>query len=64
MTKDEFIGKYLDREMKGHSLPFGMEYYNLLGEKTEKAEMAWVRHQIIHLKRQAPINLRKRVKRN
>ena len=41
MTKQEFIGKYLDRKMKNHNLPMGMAYYNLLGNMTEKAEKAW-----------------------
>jgi len=43
MTKDKFIGMYLEREMKDHGLPYGLAYYNLLEEKTEKAERAWKR---------------------
>lgn len=45
MTKDEFIGKYLDRAMEEHGLPYGLAYYNLLAEKTEEAEQQWRRYE-------------------
>lgn len=44
MTRDEFIGNYLDKEMKGHGLPYSFVYFNLLKEKEEKAERAWKRY--------------------
>ncbi len=44
MTKDEFIGNYLDKEMKGHGLPYGMKYLSLLQDMEDKAERAWKRH--------------------
>ncbi len=37
ISKKEFIGKYLDKHMKNHNLPMGMQYYALLGETEEKA---------------------------
>lgn len=40
-NKDEFIGKYLDKHMKGHGLPWSMAYYNLLSKTMDKAELAW-----------------------
>ncbi len=42
--KNEFIGNYLQRAMKDHNLPHGIAYYNLLSEKSELAEKAWIRH--------------------
>lgn len=44
MTKQEFIGKYLDKHMKGHGLPMSIQYYSLLGDTEEKAKLAWKRH--------------------
>jgi hypothetical protein len=41
MTKQEFIGKELNRTMKDHGLAYGMPYFNLLAEKTEEAEAKW-----------------------
>jgi len=41
MTKDEFIGAYLDKEMKNDKLPFGMEWYNKLLKLMDKAEKEW-----------------------
>lgn len=43
MTKDEFIGNYLTKHMKDHSLPYGLAYFNLLEETEKKAELAWKR---------------------
>lgn len=40
-TKSDFIGKYLDKKMKNHNLPHGMQYLNLLGKHTEDAERKW-----------------------
>ena len=39
--KADFIGNYLDKHMKGHGLPYGFAYFNLLDEKERKAEIAW-----------------------
>ena len=41
INKQEFIGKYLDKHMKNHNLPMGMQYYALLGATEEKAEKAY-----------------------
>ena len=42
--KNEFIGRFLQKAMKDHNLPHGIEYYNLLAEKSDLAEKAWARH--------------------
>ncbi len=41
MTKDEYVGKYLDKKMKNHNLPYGMQYLNLVAKHTEYAEKKW-----------------------
>lgn len=41
MTKQQFIGKYLDKKMKNHNLPYGMEYFSLLKKFIEHAEKLW-----------------------
>lgn len=41
--KQQFIGNYLNKHMKNHNLPYGMQYFRLLGETEEKAEKAWKR---------------------
>ena len=41
MTKQEYIGNYLDRRMKNHGLPYGTAYINLLATMEEKAVKAW-----------------------
>lgn len=43
MDKQEFIGKYLDKHLKNHGLPYGIQYLNLVAETEEKAEKAWNR---------------------
>lgn len=43
MTKEEYIGRYLDKKMKNHNLPYGLEYLNLVAEYEEKAEKLWGR---------------------
>jgi hypothetical protein len=43
MEKDKFIGMYLEKAMKGHGLPYGLNYLNLLAVQEEKAEKAWNR---------------------
>lgn len=50
--KQEFIGNYLNKHMKGHGLPYGFAYFNLLAEKESKAEIAWRNH-LSKLKRQS-----------
>ena len=39
--KQKFIGAYLDKHMKDHNLPYGMQYFNLLADTEEKAEKQW-----------------------
>ncbi len=39
--KQIFIGKYLDKHMANHGLPYGGAYLNLLAKTEEKAEKAW-----------------------
>lgn len=39
--KEEFIGKYLNKKMKDHGLPYGMEYLNKLADAEEAAEKSW-----------------------
>ncbi len=39
----KFIGKYLDKHMKDHGLPYGIAYFNLVSDTEEKAEKAWKR---------------------
>lgn len=41
LAKSEFIGKYLDKKLKGHGLPMGGEYFNLLEKHSEDAEKKW-----------------------
>ncbi len=43
--KHDFIGKYLDRKMKGHGLPYGIGYFQLLADTEDAAERAWERKQ-------------------
>lgn len=43
--KEIFIGKYLDRKLKNHNLPYGMQYFGLRSDMEEKAEKAWKRKQ-------------------
>ncbi len=43
MTKQEYIGNYLDRKMKNHNLPWSMAYYALLNKMEEAAEKSWKR---------------------
>lgn len=38
MTQDEYVGRYLDKKMKNHNLPYSIAYYNLLSKFQEKAE--------------------------
>lgn len=41
MTKDEFIGNYLDKNMKNHGLPYGMAYLNKVATHEEEALKKW-----------------------
>lgn len=38
MNKDEYVGKYLNKKMEGHGLPYGLKYLNLVAKHTEDAE--------------------------
>lgn len=40
-AKEKFIGKYLDKHMKNHGLPMGLEYYSLLFKTEQKAIKKW-----------------------
>jgi len=40
-TKQKFIGNYLDKKMKNHGLPYGMQYISLLATMEEMAQKAW-----------------------
>jgi len=46
MTKEksEFIGNYLDKKMKGNTLPYGMDYLNMVSELEDEAEKLWKRN--------------------
>ena len=39
ITAQEFVGRYLDsdKELKNHNLPYGIDYFNLLEQKAQKA---------------------------
>ena len=39
--KEDFIGEYLDKKMKGHRLPYGMEYLNRVATMEDKAGKLW-----------------------
>lgn len=41
MTKQKYIERYITRKMKGHGLPYGMQYLNLLAKTEEDAEKQW-----------------------
>jgi Zn-dependent M16 (insulinase) family peptidase len=43
LTKDEYIGRYVGKKMKGNKLPYGLQYLNLIAELEEKAEKQWER---------------------
>ena len=42
--KNDFIGRFLQKAMKDHDLPHGIAYYNLLAEKSDLAEKAWLKN--------------------
>lgn len=44
-AKAAYIGNYLDKRMKGNTLPYGMEYLNKVAELEDKAEKLWKRKQ-------------------
>lgn len=46
MTKEEFIGNFLDksRRLKNHNLPYGLQYLMLVNEVEEDAEKAWKKY--------------------
>jgi len=39
--KQQFIGEFIEREMKGHNLPYGIEYLNRVADAEIKAIRAW-----------------------
>ncbi len=42
-AKQEFIGNYLDKKFKNNTLPYGLQYLNLVADTEEKAEKLWKR---------------------
>lgn len=46
MTKQEFIGNYLEnnKKLKNHKLPYGIQYISLLASVEEKAEKKWEKY--------------------
>lgn len=47
MNKDKakYIGNYLNKKMKGNTMPYGMAYLSLVAELEGKAEKNWKRKQ-------------------
>jgi len=45
--KEQFIGDYLNKHMKGHGFDYNFEYINKLEEETVKAEKAWKRKEAL-----------------
>ena len=45
MTREKYIGEYLEKKMKNVKLPYGMQWFNVLAENTTKAEKSWERKQ-------------------
>ena len=43
MTKEEYIGCYLEKKLKDNTLPYGLQYLNLVGDLEERAEKHWKR---------------------
>jgi len=41
MTKDEFIGKYLEKKLKNCDLPYGIHYIYLRDKHWDDAEIKW-----------------------
>ena len=41
MTKEEYIGNYIEKRMKNNKLPYGIEYLGKLDDIIEKAEKSW-----------------------
>jgi len=39
--KNKYIGKYLDKKMKGHDLSYGIEWFNKVEKLIKKAEDKW-----------------------
>lgn len=50
MNKEDFIGEYLDKKMKGHGLPYGMEYLDRVATFEDKAGKIWERMKINNFK--------------
>ena len=42
--KQKYIGKYLERRMKNHNLPYGVQYLSLLAYMVMEAETAWKKY--------------------
>ena len=43
MTKEKYIGRYLDKKMKKNKLPYGLAYLNLVADYEEVAGKYWER---------------------
>jgi hypothetical protein len=38
MTEDDFISKYMNKQLKKNKLPYGMQYLNWFADQEAKAE--------------------------
>ena len=47
MTKSEYIGRYLDKKMKGNTLEYGLAYINKVAYLENHAEKLWNKKQKI-----------------
>lgn len=45
MTKQEFIGKYVDRRMKNIKLPYGLQWIMIFSSVEEEAQKEWLKYQ-------------------
>jgi len=41
ISEQDFKGNYLQKKMKNHNLPYGMDYLNLLAKHEAKADKLW-----------------------
>ena len=41
ITKEEFVGNFMDKKMKGHGMAYGMAYLNFRDKMEYEAEKKW-----------------------